>query len=311
MTIVKSEFPAERKRVLTPEAVARHLAAFPAGPRGQLAAIFGAQSFTGKLSPDTVAGLGMKIPDLMTRLLPLAQLYALADFRVGAIAHGATGALYFGANLEIPRSPLGWTVHAEQSAVLGALIDGEKSISRLAVTSAPCGHCRQFLNELGTSSKLEVLLGDDKAYTLAELLPHAFGPAELGVSAALLVHADVEASPAAAAPGAVYRAAIEALRRSYSPYTCSPSAVALEASNGVIVAAPYVENAAYNPSLPPVLGALDRLRFHNATAADIRAATLVEVDEMRIEQASNTREIIKAAGSGVNMAVFKVHLVKK
>jgi cytidine deaminase len=293
------------KPVLTPERLATHLAAFQAGPRERLMAAFQTQSFAGKLEAEIVAGLGMNVPDVMLRLLPLARLYALADFHVGAIAQGTTGAFYFGANMEIPRAPLGWTIHAEQSSVLGALAHGERSISRLAVTSAPCGHCRQFLNELGTSSELQVLLADEKPFTLAELLPHAFGPAELGVSTALLSHADWKVRPVAAASSALSLAALDALRRSYAPYTCSPAAVALETWNGLVVAAPYVENAAYNPSVPPVLAALDRLRFHNATAADVRAAVLVELEESRIEHASNSRAIMKAAGSEVELTVLK------
>ena len=296
------------KRVLTPETVEPLLRAFPAGSRDLLTAALCAPSFVGKLDAGIERGVGIGIRDLMSSLLPLAQLYALADFRVGAITQGASGALYFGANLEIPRAPLGWTIHAEQSTVMSALVHGEKAIRRLAVTAAPCGHCRQFLNELVQSSKLEILLSNRDPFTLTQLLPQAFGPADLGVPAALLAHGDLQIAKAAGESDIAFQAALDALRRSYSPHTRSPSAVALEAEGHVLVAAPYVENAAYNPSLPPMVAALDRLRFHNATVAAIRKAVLVEVEEPRIEQASNSRDILKAAGSNVELAVFKVRL---
>jgi cytidine deaminase len=39
-------------------------------------------------------------------------------------------------------------VHAEQFLVINALLHGECEIRKLAVTAAPCGHCRQFYSEL-------------------------------------------------------------------------------------------------------------------------------------------------------------------
>ena len=280
-------------------------AAFAAGPRERLEAFCSDPSFAGKLDAKIVAGLGLEIPDLMFRLLPLAQSYAVAEFRVGAVAQGASGALYFGANLEIPRAPLGWTIHAEQSAVLDALVHGEKSIRRLAVTSAPCGHCRQFLHELAGADELEVLLEGQKPLPLEQLLPHAFGPADLGKSVALLSQGDLQIQGASKD---ITTPLMEALKMSYAPYTHSPSAVLLETAEGLRVAGPYVENAAYNPSLPPMVAALDRLRFHRATPAAIRKAVLIETLDPHITQVSNSREILKAAGSEVELIVINVQV---
>lgn len=42
----------------------------------------------------------------------------------------------------------GFTVHAEQSSIADAWMNGEEGIDLIAVTAAPCGYCRQFLNEL-------------------------------------------------------------------------------------------------------------------------------------------------------------------
>ena len=56
----------------------------------------------------------------------------------------------------------------------------------LAVSAAPCGYCRQFLNELTTASTLQIILPDTPTTLLTALLPDAFGPTDLGVTAALM-----------------------------------------------------------------------------------------------------------------------------
>ena len=61
---------------------------------------------------------------------------------------GASGRLYVGVNLEFPCLPLHNSVHAEQFLVVNALQHGELELVKLAVSAAPCGHCRQFLSEL-------------------------------------------------------------------------------------------------------------------------------------------------------------------
>ena len=61
---------------------------------------------------------------------------------------GSSGALYVGVNLEFVRLPLYNSVHAEQFLLVNALHHGEREIRRLAVSAAPCGHCRQFYSEL-------------------------------------------------------------------------------------------------------------------------------------------------------------------
>jgi cytidine deaminase len=53
-----------------------------------------------------------------------------------------------GANLEFARLPLYNSVHAEQFLLVNALHHGERAIRRLAISAAPCGHCRQFYSEL-------------------------------------------------------------------------------------------------------------------------------------------------------------------
>lgn len=81
--------------------------------------------------------------------------------------------------------PLNATIHAEQFAMVIALQAGEGIIS-FAATAAPCGHCRQFLNELREGGDVRVLsLMVDKFdktkfdSLLSDLLLHSFGPLDL------------------------------------------------------------------------------------------------------------------------------------
>jgi len=40
------------------------------------------------------------------------------------------------------------TIHAENSAIHNAYLHGAKYLTRIAINYAPCGFCRQFMNEL-------------------------------------------------------------------------------------------------------------------------------------------------------------------
>jgi cytidine deaminase len=236
------------------------------------------------------ADAGVEIPVLMTMLLPFAAEYArppVSNFKVGAVARGLSGNLYFGTNLEFAGVALSFTVHAEQSSVTNAWMHGEEGIDRIAVTAAPCGYCRQFLNELATAERLVVAMPSETR-SLAELLPSSFGPRDLGVEGGLMQHEhhalaidangmdanDMDANDAAA------RAALVAADMSYAPYSKSYAGVALRTRDGAVVAGAYAENAAFNPSLSPLEAALSQLNLAGHAFGEIAEAVLVHVDGM-------------------------------
>jgi cytidine deaminase len=197
------------------------------------------------------AGPGKSIDEQMIGLLPAARRAshaALSNYHVGAVIRGASNKLYLGANIEVPGQMLGLAVHAEQAAVANAYMHGEDGVTALAVTAAPCGHCRQFLTEMVPDGSLRILFPGAAATTLAALLPMPFGPKNLGRNeGALPAHQTTLRLPKTASDPLV-AAAFEAARRAYSPYTQSPSGVALFTSSGRTFPGSYIENVAFNPA---------------------------------------------------------------
>lgn len=224
-------------------------------------------------------------------LLAQAAAFAkppISNFRVGAAARGTSGRTYLGANIEFAGEALTFTVHAEQAAVVNAWMNGETGIDVVATSAAPCGYCRQFLNELVTANDLTVVMGGEER-KLSDLLPHSFGPRDLGITSGLL---------GAAAHGLTIdeddelaRTALAAANMSYAPYSRGFAGVALQTHAGGIVSGPYAENAAFNPSLSPLEAALSQLSLSGGAWSDIAEAVLVATDGMHT---ASTRTVLGA-----------------
>ena len=226
---------------------------------------------------------GVDVPRLMTMLLPKAAEFArppISNFRVGCVSRGLSGALYLGTNVEFAGEALSFTVHAEQSSVTNAWMSGEEGIDLIAVNAAPCGYCRQFLNELVTAQRIVVAMPNETR-PLGELLPSAFGPRDLGVDGGLMQRSDHGLSVSESDD--VARAAGEAANMSYAPYSKSYAGVALRTKSGRIVSGAYAENAAFNPSMSPLQVALSRLNLAGESFDTIEDAVLAAVDSLHTE----------------------------
>lgn len=249
----------------------------------------------------------MTTEQFMLDLIPLAKTLAIppiSNFFVGVVALGASGNLYFGANYEFPGHALSFSIHGEQAATVQALSNGETGIAMLAISAAPCGYCRQFLNELTSASTLKIVLPDTPATSLTSLLPAAFGPTDLGVDAGLMSPQSHDLKLEIAADD-VAQAALDAANHSYAPYSASYAGVALKTSDGGIFAGSVAENAAFNPSMSPLEAAIVRLVISGGqTYADIVDAVLVEVRDAKASQAGVTREIL-ASITSVPLRVFE------
>ena len=109
------------------------------------------------------------------------QAYApYSGFKVGAAVQTASGHIYGGCNVE--NVSYGLCNCAERTAMFQAVANGERVLKRIVVCAdtpepvAPCGACRQVMQELGP--QMEVLLvnreGKQILTTVAELLPYSF-----------------------------------------------------------------------------------------------------------------------------------------
>lgn len=109
-----------------------------------------------------------------------------SNFRVGAAVLSKSGRIYPGCNVE--NASYGCTICAERNAIFQMVAAGEHEIDAVAIytptriASAPCGSCRQVINEFGPDARVVCVCntGDRIDAPLNELLPAAFGPKNLG-----------------------------------------------------------------------------------------------------------------------------------
>jgi cytidine deaminase len=107
-----------------------------------------------------------------------------SNFRVGCAVLGERG-IYVGCNIE--NASYGGTSCAERNAIFAAVAQGDRMIRRVAIytptedPAAPCGPCRQVIHEFNPDAEILSACDGKRVLrtTLADLLPHAFGPANL------------------------------------------------------------------------------------------------------------------------------------
>lgn len=238
---------------------------------------------------------GLDDSELRVALLPFAAAYSYApisEFFVGAIVRGLSGRLYFGANMEIIGAQLGQTVHAEQSAISHAWMKGETGLKDITINYSPCGHCRQFMNELTTADSLVVQLPQRDEMTLQEYLPESFGPKDLGITDALM--SPKQHGLSTEETDTLVLAAVDALNQSHSPYTKNLSGVAITTKDGNTFKGAYAENAAFNPSLPPLQVAFMQLLLAGKSFEDIKLVALAEMASGKISHLADTQATLEA-----------------
>jgi cytidine deaminase len=239
------------------------------------------------------------LPQLMLELSSVASQYSTvprSGNHVGAIACGVSGNLYFGASMEFAGQPLSFCTHAEEAATINAWVHGETGLASLAVQAAPCGYCRQFLNETTNAAQLSVIL-PEQTIPLTTLLPLASGPGDLGISTAFLSHQNHGLSLMKASSAPAVLGALAAANMSYAPYTHAFSGVAILMADGTVCGAPYVENAAGNSSISPIKAALSMLNIWGYSYALISEVALVQVHGTKVPQNALTERVLEVIGS--------------
>ena len=116
----------------------------------------------------------------------LDKAYApYSHFPVGAALECMDGTVFTGCNVENAVYPAG--ICAERNAIFHAVSEGQTRFRRIVVAGksqdfcVPCGVCRQVMREFAPDLEIICLNGhgEEKAFTLPELLPHSFGPDHL------------------------------------------------------------------------------------------------------------------------------------
>jgi cytidine deaminase len=243
--------------------------------------------------------LDYTLPRLMLELSSVASQYAtvpISGNHLGAIACGLSGNLYFGARMEFAGQPLNVCTHAEEAATINAWLHGERGLASLALDAAPCGYCRQFLFETTSAAKMSVIL-PEQTIPLTTLLPLAFGPGDLGVSAAFLSPQNHDLSLMKASSSPAVLGALAAANMSYAPYTNAFAGVGILTTDGTVCGAPYAENAAFNSSISPIEAALAMLNIWGYSYALISEVALVQVHGAKVAQKALTEGVLEVIGS--------------
>lgn len=137
----------------------------------------------------------MSAPEPDPELLLAAQTIHLraycpySKYRVGVAIRTSSGSVFVGCNVENAAYPLGSC--AEAGAIAAMVASGEHSIAEIVVVTdgerpgTPCGGCRQRIREFAGPDVVVhsvAVSGASLSTTVAELLPHSFGPEFLAPS---------------------------------------------------------------------------------------------------------------------------------
>lgn len=246
------------------------------------------EELAGRFSVDTES--------LLRALVDFGKDRARADisrFYVGTAGLTQSGEIFLGVNLEYGEASFAQTVHAEQFLASWSRACSASPLVAIAVSAPPCGHCRQFLREGDPAGKLRLLIADEPGVEASQLLPRAFTPKDLGVEEPFLT------GPLVLDGADLEEAARRAAEHSYTPYSKMKAGVAVKLADGRIFAGSALENAAYNPTLPPLQAALVACHANSAPVEEIREVVLCE-GQSPIRYEGQTRVLAQALGVSAN-----------
>lgn len=124
---------------------------------------------------------------IQAAIAAMPRAYApYSQFMVGAAICDENGDIHTGVNVENAAYPQGSC--AEAGAIAAMIMAGGTRIASIAVAGSgdmlctPCGGCRQRIREFANPDT-PILIADTtglrQRFTLADLLPHSFGPDHL------------------------------------------------------------------------------------------------------------------------------------
>lgn len=264
---------------------------------------------------------GLTVSQLLPTLVKPAQNLArppISNYHVAAVGLASDGRIFLGVNLEFPGLPLHHSVHAEQFLITNFAVHNSPRLLSLAVSAAPCGHCRQFLQELRGAADIQILITSESTQEykpLLSILPNPFGPFDLldqDMPLILEQHKNKLSFPNRNLANGVLQeyeslkfAALEAANNSHAPYSGCPSGVALMDFCGKVYKGSYMESAAYNPSLGPVQAALVAfIASGGGGYKGIVAAVVVEKEGAVVRQEDTARLLLNMVSPKCDFRVF-------
>merc|ERR1712137_881491 len=233
------------------------------------------------LSADDVTSLceefNLTQRQLCESLIPTSFQYVhapISHFSAGAVLLGNSGRVYLGFNVEFPGMELNNSIHAEQCAVMNALLHDEPSLQLLTTSPVPCGHCRQFLRECRVSA----LDRNSMSFSIAK--PEE-GLVKLNLTESML--------------NKISQMGLGLLSKAHAPHTKSWASVVLgqrcdgetKLHGGVCV-----ENAAYNPTLSPVQAAISSLLACKGSLEQIQFVVLFEQEQPNVSYHQNAQALL-------------------
>ncbi|XP_004503537.1 cytidine deaminase 1-like [Cicer arietinum] len=254
----------------------------------------------------------LTLTQLLPSLLTSAQTLArppISNFHVAAVGLTQSGRILIGVNVEFQGVPLHHSIHAEQFLLTNLFLNKETNLHSFAVSAAPCGHCRQFFQELRGAQDIQIIVTsepDPKFTKLSQFLPFRFGPLDLlPQQASLFLEPRNNGLTLLKLPNEGFNgesiheklqiAALEAANNSHAPYSDSPSGVAILDCGGNIYKGSYVESAAFNPSLGPLQAAVVAFIVGGGGEYDeFVGVVLVEKDGAKVKQEATVRLLLEA-----------------
>ena len=182
----------------------------------------------------------------------------------------------------------------------------------IAVSAAPCGYCRQFLYEFEGRDDLIIITPDHepggfRSGRLTEYLPWAFGPHDMKNETGLMASSKTrrELVLRETSDDPLVLEALSAASLSYAPYSKNFAGCVIQTSEGQVYAGRYAENAAFNPSLPPIHVAISCMNMGNLIEGQKVIRVVLVEKPSGIEQRGATALLLRTLAPEIGIEYFE------
>lgn len=248
----------------------------------------------------------------MIELIPVAKSLSratISEYFVGAVGKTINGDFLLGSNIEFNGADPNGTIHGEHFLIANAFLRKEKGFEKIAIGAAPCGLCRQMINETNQSQEITMLYPGKYPVKFSRVLPGSFGPKDLGQTSSLLNHPKrlLEFAVPRSRYDRLVSAALLAAEDSYSPYIRMASGMALLLESGTIAQGSHFENAAFQKfsALNMALVDFDMKGFRDYSLIKRAVLVVEKTDKTHGSEVDDTRSILSKIAPHVTLEVIE------